>query len=283
MVRERQTIILLPDPSRLQVTADVNEGRINHVKVNMPVTLRLDALPGEIITGVVTKVNEFPQPTNMWMGNVKEYRITIKLDPREGLRPGMTADTRILVDKQDNVLMIPTHCVVEHGGDYYAFTCVNGVWDKRKLELGATNGKAVVVISGLKAEDSVVSGAAQYKDKVNLPALPSGMTTSVLNPSSPDQLDKATGEAKDLGVRVQEDEAKRRAEQALRPGREGGGLPEGFDINNLTPEQRARLQEMRNAAGNMGTSGGDGGGRSRGDGGGSSGRGGSGNRSGGGF
>ena len=45
LVRERQIIIRLPDPKRMQVIARVNESRIDRVKIGMPVRIRLDAFP----------------------------------------------------------------------------------------------------------------------------------------------------------------------------------------------------------------------------------------------
>lgn len=234
MVRERQTILLLPDPSRLQVTADVKEGSINYIKVGMPVTLRLDALQTqkEPITGVVMKVNEFPQPTNFWMGNIKEYRVTIKLNPREGLRPGMTADTRILVDKQEDVLQVPTHCVFEWGGANYAITYKNGVWDKREVKLDATNYKTVIILpegkeDDLKEGDLLVCNAFMHRDKVSLPPLPAGHTSSAVIPSAPGDLDAAKSEAKGLQEKFQAQEVLEKQDRQKRAAEGGMGFPGG--------------------------------------------------------
>ncbi|MDO4550998.1 MAG: efflux RND transporter periplasmic adaptor subunit [Planctomycetia bacterium] len=249
-VRERQTILLLPDPKRLQVTADVHEGRINYIKAGMPVTLRLDALPGEVITGVVSRVNEFPQPTNHWMGNVKEYRVTIKLDPREGLRPGMTAETRILVDKQDDVLTIPTHCVFEHGGKFYCITRKENIWKEHEITLGASNGKTVIVLSGISEDEDLVCGAFNYRDKVSLPILPPGQTSTAFTPSSPEILENAMKEAEDLTKRSKNQEQQKPRERGTRPTPgASGSLPEGFNPQNITPEMREEFQRRMQEGG----------------------------------
>ncbi len=245
-VRERQTIIRLPDPQRLQVTADVHEGRINHIKTGMTATLRVDALPTEIITGVVEKVNEFPQPTNHWMGNVKEYRVTIKVNPRDGLRPGMTAETRILVDKQDDVLLLPKHCIFTSGGKKYAVTHKKGVWEKHELKCGADNEKSVIVLAGANEGDEFVCGAKNYRDKVETPEEMQSQPASAILRSTAEELDATKKEADTIKEKLKQD------------GQEGGGhkrggqgmqgMPEGFDPANLTPEQREQFRKMRNAA-----------------------------------
>lgn len=178
MVRERQTFLRLPDPNKLQVIADVHEGKINYIKAGMPVSVRTDATAGRDIHGTVIKVNELPQPTNFWMGNVKEYRVTIKIDPEEGVLPGMTADTRILVEQQSDVLMIPTHTVFEHGGKYYTIVPMGKKWAAKKLELGSSNDKMVIVKSGLQREEKVLAAAFQHRDLVDLPELQPGQTAT---------------------------------------------------------------------------------------------------------
>lgn len=177
-VRERQVFLRLPDPNKLQVVTDVHEGKINYIKVGQPVVVHTDATGEMDVHGEVIKVNELPQPTNMWMGNVKEYRVTIQIDPTPGVLPGMTADTRVLVDKQENVLMVPTHTVFEHGGKYYCIVSKSGVLEPRELELGANNDKVVIVLKGLEGTEKLLSAAFDSREKVALPALAEGQTAS---------------------------------------------------------------------------------------------------------
>ena len=61
-VRERQVIIRLPDPKRMQVKAKINEAKIALVREGMPSRIRLDAFPDLELQGVVDKVNEYPAP-----------------------------------------------------------------------------------------------------------------------------------------------------------------------------------------------------------------------------
>ncbi|MBP3694977.1 MAG: efflux RND transporter periplasmic adaptor subunit [Thermoguttaceae bacterium] len=181
MVRERQVFLRLPNSSKLQVTADIHEGKISYVKRGQPVEVRTDATGEKVIRGRVIKVNENPQPTNHWMGNVKEYRVTIELENPEGILPGMTADTKILVEETtDKKIMIPTHTVFEHGGKYYAIKKnAAGELEAIELELGHSNDKMVIVTSTNVDENTqLVSAAFENREKVKLPELPAGMTSS---------------------------------------------------------------------------------------------------------
>ncbi len=181
MVRERQVFLRLPNSTKLQVTADVHEGKISYIKVGQPVSVRTDATGERDIIGRVIKVNENPQPTNHWMGNVKEYRVTIELEGTPGVLPGMTAETKILVEETpDDVIMIPTHTVFEHGGKYYCITRnAVGKLEPMIVELGHSNDKMVIVTSdNVKMDTPLLSAAFENRDRIKLPELQTGQTSS---------------------------------------------------------------------------------------------------------
>ncbi|MDO4858272.1 MAG: efflux RND transporter periplasmic adaptor subunit [Thermoguttaceae bacterium] len=181
MVRERQTFLRLPNSDKLQVTADVHEGKISYIHEGQTVNVRTDATGERDIQGTVIKVDENPQPTNHWMGNVKEYRVTIALEQAKGVLPGMTAETKILVEETpDEVLMVPTHTVFEHGGKYYCITKnKKGELEPLVVTLGHSNDKMVIVTSkNIQPNTPILSAAFENRDKVTLPELKVGQTSS---------------------------------------------------------------------------------------------------------
>ncbi|MDO4574001.1 MAG: efflux RND transporter periplasmic adaptor subunit [Planctomycetia bacterium] len=227
-VRERQTFLRLPDPSKLQVEANVHEGKISYLKEGMPATLRTDATGNRDIKGTVIKVNQLPQPTTFWMGNVKEYRVIVKIENQDGILPGMTADVRVLVERQKDVLTIPTHAVFEHGNKFYAILQQGKRFEARELELGSSNDKVVIVKSGLAESDRVLAAAFQHRDLVQLPELSPGQTASADIRTEVDnrhsEFDtKTVKDAQDEKIRLNE---RRKGMQRKRP--ENGRMPEGM-------------------------------------------------------
>ena len=82
-VRERQVIIWLPNPNDMQVKVAVNEARVTAIRLGMPVSIRVAALPNELIEGEVTKVSEYAEPSSFSTGNIKKYATIIKIkNPR---------------------------------------------------------------------------------------------------------------------------------------------------------------------------------------------------------
>ncbi len=174
-VRERQVIIRLPDPNDMQVLARVNESKVGLVRPGMPATIRLDAFADKELVGNVEKVNEFPLPGGMFSSSVKEYETTVKIHgTTPGLKPGLTAEVKILIERLTNVISVPVQSVFEHGGKFYAVMRDPGPepWRAQEIQLGATNDKFVVVTKGLKEGDEIVLNGAAYREKVALPELP---------------------------------------------------------------------------------------------------------------
>ncbi len=168
-IRERQVIIRLPDPSQMQVAARINEARVNLVEPGMPVRIRLDAFLDEELRGTVQEVSDYPAPTSWFASNIKEYETKIRIEnPPPGLRPGFTAQVRIRVAEEPDVLQVPVQAVFEHKGTHYCILYQNGELKAREVVLGRTNDKFVVIEEGLQEGDVVVLNAPQYRAEVGL-------------------------------------------------------------------------------------------------------------------
>jgi multidrug resistance efflux pump len=173
MARERQVLIRLPDPKRMQVVAKIAEGKIALVQPEMPATIHLDAFPDLELEGAVDKVDEFPVPTSYFSSSVKEYQTLVRINGSPpGLRPGLTAEVKIRVEQLPDVLQMPVQSVFEHGGKYYCVIPAGRRFKVQEVQIRSTNDKVVVVRGGLQEGQQVVLNAAAYRDKLELPELP---------------------------------------------------------------------------------------------------------------
>lgn len=171
VVRERQVIVRLPDPSKMQVKARVNESRIDFVRAGLPVIIHVDALPGTELQGIVRRVSDYPMSGGFFGSSIKEYATYVEvLDPPKGLRPGMTAEVSIRVDQAENAMQLPVQAVFERGGK--RFCLINGSKGlaPQEVKIGHNNDKFVVIQSGLNADQEVLSNPRKYLHLVDLPA-----------------------------------------------------------------------------------------------------------------
>lgn len=172
VVRERQTLIRLPDPKRMQVRAKVNESRITLIDVGMPAKIRVDAVPNMELLGRVIRVNRYAEPGSWFSTSVKEYATIVEIiDPPPTIRTGMTAEARIFVKQIPDALQVPIQAIYEHGGKTYCLVQKGGSMETREVTIGATNDKKATIVSGVDLNDNVVLNLRQNLDLLELPDL----------------------------------------------------------------------------------------------------------------
>lgn len=159
-VRERQALIHLPDTSKMQVDARVHESKIDSVREGLSTKIRVDARPGEVFYGVVDMVSLVPISGNWPNINLKEYVTTIAIHDEESrvmtLKPGLTAEVEILVERIESALQIPIQAVIERGGKHFAFVLTPQGVVRREVSVGKTNDIMIVIEDGLREKEKVI-------------------------------------------------------------------------------------------------------------------------------
>ena len=175
LIRENQVLIRLPNPNKMQVKAKINESRVTSIRAGMPASIRLDAFGEEVLEGEVVRVNEYPEPAGWYSSQVKEYATFVRIDnPSAKLRPGLTAEVTIHVQRTEDALQLPVQAVHEHGRELYTMRQDGeNDWSAVKLEVGATNEQFVHVEGGIDAGDVVAMNPRQLLDQVDLPQIAS--------------------------------------------------------------------------------------------------------------
>ncbi|TWT72706.1 macrolide transporter subunit MacA [Posidoniimonas polymericola] len=172
-VRERQTIIRLPDTSQMRVELTINESLVQHVKVGMPAQIRPIGVDDTVLPGRVSTINQYAEPSGWRKANVKEYKAYVELvSAADGLRPGMTASVTINSIDSPNVLQAPVQAVYSHGADFYCFVPRGEQLEARKLTCGPTNDRFFVIEDGLQEGERVAMNPRDLLSLVDLPELP---------------------------------------------------------------------------------------------------------------
>jgi HlyD family secretion protein len=157
-VRERQKIISIPDITKMQVNAKVHESQIDKIASRMKSLIRIDAFADQVLNGTVNDVAPLPDPGNFFSSDIKVYTTHIKIDDglALGLRPGMTAQVEILVDRLENILSVPVQAILQYNGKDHVTKKIGDRFEPIEVEVGSTNEKFVQVKKGLDEGDIVV-------------------------------------------------------------------------------------------------------------------------------
>jgi HlyD family secretion protein len=145
--------ISLVDTSDIEMRGFIDEIDIAMVKVDQDVNIILDALPDEEIKGSVA----FLSLVGTTLAGVVSYDTTITLEnPIAELRDGMSATAEIIIERRDDVLLIPNRAIRGNTENPMVVVLVDGQQEERDIILGLTDGINTEVLSGLEEGEEVV-------------------------------------------------------------------------------------------------------------------------------
>lgn len=167
-VYERQEIIRIPNSNSMAVDANIHESVIARIREGLPSEIRIDAFPDQVFKGSVRKVALLPDSQNRWYNpELKVYKTTVGIDQENpGLKPGMSAQVKIIVDELQDVLMVPIHAVANHNRKNYCFVKQGVQLAQREVETGDYNDDFIEIKTGLQEGELVALNVASLMDKL---------------------------------------------------------------------------------------------------------------------
>jgi HlyD family secretion protein len=149
-----QQAFRIDDLSRLQLNVRVTEVDINRINTNNTVNVTFDAIQGREYRGVVTQVSSIGTVNQ----GIVEFLVTVELDePDHLVKPGMTAAVNVVVERLENVLLIPNRAVRSFDGQRVVYVLRNGSMERVPVTLGATSDTNSEVANGdIQVGDEIV-------------------------------------------------------------------------------------------------------------------------------
>jgi HlyD family secretion protein len=167
-VTPSQGLITIPEIERMVVETSVREVDVHQVTVGLPVGIRLDAFPDQVLDGTVELVGTLARGALDRPYDDKRYevRVAVPASPLP-LRPDMTARVEIRIAERATATRLPVTAVFERNGAKVAHVVRPGGVETRRLELGLFDG------SHFEVRDGVAPG-----DRVRLTDLPAGAAST---------------------------------------------------------------------------------------------------------
>ena len=147
----------LPDASSLQVSARADETERGRLAPRQPVTIQLEAIPDRQLAGHVERISTiasldfsggWPFPRNFNLEIVLD-----QTDPR--LKPGMTAQLTVVVERLPNTLSSPVQSLFQKSGRNVAYVWAGTKFEERVIEVGKRSGDRVLVVKGLRPGERI--------------------------------------------------------------------------------------------------------------------------------
>ena len=144
-------IFRIVDDSRLEATLNVPERELATLKAGQPVTLAVDALPGQDFTG---RVDRIAPVVDAGSGT---FRVVSTFEGGDLLQPGMFGRLRIGYDQRADALVVPRTALLDDESDPAVFVVRGGKAARVPVKLGYLDGEWAEIREGLKVGDSVVT------------------------------------------------------------------------------------------------------------------------------
>ena len=166
---EGKAALVLADMSTLLVKTDLNQIDVARVRKGQKAEVTLDALPGKKFTATVTRV----APAAATINGRDAFPVEAALASTQDLtdiKPGMTADVRVLIEKRPKVLLLPIEAVVNEKGKDHVHLLQRPAGGGKptsrlhEVKLGARNDREVEITGGITEGAEVMIKPPAVKD-----------------------------------------------------------------------------------------------------------------------
>lgn len=149
-------LLVVEDPSRFRLEANVDESQISVVKPGATVSVVIDSLGGQEVSGKVVQIVPAADPSS------RTFTVKIDLPANPQIRSGLFGRVRFLRGERQ-AIMVPQAALL-HRGQLDAIYVVgkDEIASLRYVTLGRPSGDQIEVLSGLDSGERVV---AQVSDR----------------------------------------------------------------------------------------------------------------------
>ncbi len=141
----------------MMIWTEVDDIDVVYIRQDAPVVVTVDALPGEVFEGSVTRVSQSGKDSS----GIIKYSVEIGVSGSGALRPGMLAQCFIDAGESLGTLLIPIEAVFEENGmPKVEILKEDETVVAMTIETGLINYRYAEVLSGLEEGDLVITGSS---------------------------------------------------------------------------------------------------------------------------
>ena len=154
------TFVSIVDLNRLEVYAYVDETDIGKIRPGLEASFSVDSFPETEFKGTVSAI--YPKATIQ--DNVVYYITVISIENPEGkLKPDMTVNATLYLNKRSAVLTVPNQAIGREGGRKVVRVMENGKGVARTIKTGWKDGQYTEVVEGVREGELVITGTGEQE------------------------------------------------------------------------------------------------------------------------
>ena len=146
-------LVSIPDLSVMLVKTKVNETDISRLLKGQNAIITLDAIEGPSFYGKISTVATLAR--NQEGSDAKVFDVEVTVESKDlRIKPGMTAQCKIITQTIPGVIYIPLECVFDKEDTTLVYIKGRG-FDAKKIKIGQKNSDYVIVQNGVEENDEV--------------------------------------------------------------------------------------------------------------------------------
>jgi HlyD family secretion protein len=153
--QEGTELLIMAEMSNLIFKGTVDEIDVGKLSEGMPAELQIGAIPDQKITGRLSRIS--PKAKQKENATLFDVEIEITGKGEKMIRAGYSTNANLVIRKAESVLFIPER-LVEFKDDktFVEIETAPGVYEKKEVKLGLSDGLNVEVVQGLAQGTEVV-------------------------------------------------------------------------------------------------------------------------------
>lgn len=162
---EGTTIASVADMTDLVFEGHVDESEVGKLKEGMPVSVSVGAIEKQTFEGKL----EYISPKGIDTEGTIEFEVRVAIDLQEGtfLRANYSANANIILERRDQVLTVSERLLqFDSGKPYVEVKRGPGLFERRAVKLGLSDGLRAEVLEGIAKEDEL---KVPFSDQPNSP------------------------------------------------------------------------------------------------------------------
>ncbi len=146
------------DTHIVKIVVNVPERDIRYLRIGLPVKVMVDAFPGQLFPGKVTRMNPALDTST------RTLAIEIDMPNKDGvLKPGMFAKAILNLATHKNVLLIPKGAILSRQNKTWVYTVDGqGIARKHAVTVGFIGRKNAEIKAGLEAGETIVVAGQEH-------------------------------------------------------------------------------------------------------------------------
>jgi RND family efflux transporter MFP subunit len=150
------TIAEIPDLSSLRVIVRVDEIDRGHLTLNQTALIHVDAVPDRDFVARIAEISTLGKPDYTSWPPPRLFDVILELQDKDArLRPGMSANVRIVVNRIPDALVVPSEAVFEKNGRTLVYVLRGSKFDERTVMVSSRGSGECRISSGLRPGERV--------------------------------------------------------------------------------------------------------------------------------